>query len=112
MMSAPTPPRTDDELPPPPPSDIPRMFAGFATVVASNLTLVAVLSLMTFLLDGWVGAGIGLLQLVWVVPVAVWRFSVKDTPFASGMLIGAAVTLLLNLGGLVIWGFVAICGGM
>ena len=88
------------------------MFAGFATVVAVNLTFVAVLSLMTFVLDGWLGAGIGLLQLVWVIPAAVWRFAVKDTPFASGMLIGAAVTLLMNLGGLVLYGFVAICGGL
>lgn len=100
-----------DELPPPPPSQIPRMFAGFATVVAINLTVVAVLSLITALLEGYAGAAIGLLQLVWVVPVAIWRFAVKDTAFASGMLIGAAMTLLLNIGGLMVWGFVALCGG-
>lgn len=102
---------TEDELPPPPPSQIPRMFGGFATVVAVNLTVVAILSLVTFLLQGWAGAGIGLLQLAWVVPVAVWRFTVKDTAFASGMLIGAAITLLMNLGGVVLYGFVALCGG-
>lgn len=100
-----------DDLPPPPPSQIPRMFFGFATVVAFNLTVVAILSLIPFLLQGWLGGAIGLLQLVWVVPAAIWRFAVKDTAFASGMLLGAAMTLLLNLGGLVIWGLVALCGG-
>ena len=75
------------------------------------LTVVAILSLLTFVANGWLGGGIGLFQLVWVVPVAIWRFAVKDTAFASGMLIGAAITLLLNLGGLMVWGFVALCGG-
>jgi hypothetical protein len=101
---------TDDELPPPPPSQIPRMFAGFATILTINLLLVAILSLLP-LLGGWIGAGIGLLQLLWVIPIAVWRFAVKDTPFASGALIGAALTLLLNLGGVALYGFIALCGG-
>lgn len=100
-----------DDLPPPPPSQIPRMFFGFAAVVTTNLTVVAILSLATFLLEGWSGAAIGLMQLVWVVPGAIWRFAVKDTAFASGMLLGAAMTLLLNIGGLMIWGFVELCGG-
>lgn len=87
------------------------MFAGFATIITVNLLVVALLSLMPFVLSGWGGATIGLLQLVWVIPVAVWRFAVKDTAFASGVLIGAAVTLMLNLGGVMLWGFVALCGG-
>lgn len=102
---------TDDELPPPPPSQVPRMFAGFATIVTANLLLVVVLSLLPFLLKGWAGAAIGLLQLVWVIPLAIWRFAVKDTAFASGVLVGAALTLLLNLGGVALYGFVALCGG-
>lgn len=100
----------DDELPPPPPSQIPRMFFGFATVMAINFTVVAILSLMTFLAKGWAGGAIGIFQLVWVVPVATWRFMVKDTAFASGMIMGAAITLLLNIGGLMVWGVISMCG--
>ena len=119
-----------DDLPTPSPSQILGILAGFATVVAINLTVVVIVvtsleplrdlppvvkkgSVWAFLSlviapVGYLAVAIGFSQLVWVVPVATWRFAVKDSAFAKGMIIGAAMTFLLNLGGLMLWGLVLV----
>ena len=109
-MSTPLPPHMTDDSKPEPESQLPRMFGGFATIVAINLALIAGLSLVPHY--GWLAFFVGLAQFGYVIPIAVWRFWVKDTAFGSGVLIGAAISMLLSVGAGALYGLISLCGGI
>ena len=58
-------------------------MAGFRWLVLETVAIGAVL-------------GIGIVQLLYVIPVVLWARRREMKTFASGVMIGAAITFLLN----------------
>jgi len=84
--------------------DIGSAIAGILACIAANILAVAVffLGVVGF---RWLGLetiaigvllGIGIVQLLYVVPLALWAKRRGMKTFASGVMIGAAITFLLN----------------
>ncbi len=51
-----------------------------------------------FIIGLWVAVGIGLVQLIYVIPVIVWLRRRRQFAFMKGVIIGAVLTALANGG--------------
>lgn len=80
------------------------MIGGFFTAIGINIA--AAILLVSTGVGAVLAAAIGLVQLVYVVPWSIVQWN-KQRLFVYGLIIGAAVTLLLNS---LCWGMIA--GGL
>lgn len=90
------------------------ILSGVFLLLGLHIAVIAILAVITYLLNSFTNIliqilfyavfGIGLFQLLYMIPVVIWLNRKQEWGLMKGVIIGAVLTALLN-GGCFLWLF-------